>query len=265
MKKRTYSLLIFLGFAMVPGIAQEIGKEQDEGDGWDRTQKILDCAPKLVDRRDMVEDNFNHRYVTSNPRDIEVGYFSVEPVTYLQEGRRFCEALLPAAGVSDNHFRGTYTTTYHLPGNGTYSVRFISQALIFNNEIRMIDAQNTIGAIEAFHRLEVDMDTSMNLESAVLTQGNNAYRWDLEIDQQGSWQGHLHPGDFDLHDPEIPSGFSTLMLMGKIRGPGVVTIQETVVFEVSTLSAYKYAPIFQAPCLFSLEPLGISARLLPCE
>jgi hypothetical protein len=34
---------------------------------------------------------------------------------------------------------------------------------------------------------------------------------------------------------------------------------------VNAISAYKYDPIFQAPCLFSLEPLGITARLLPCE
>ena len=256
---------MILGLPLVPLIAQQIGNDQQEGNGWDRTRKIMDCAPRLVDRRDMVEDNFNHRYVTSNPRDIEVGYFSVEPVTYLEEGRRFCEALLPAAGVSDNHFRGSYTTTYNLPGNGTYSVRFVSQALIFNNEIRMIDAQNTIGVIEAFHRMEFEVDTSMNPGPRVMSEGNNAYRWDLEIDQQGNWQGHLHPGEFDLHDSEIPAGFSTLMLVGKIKGPGVVTIRESVVFEVSTLSTYKYEPIFQAPCLFSLEPLGISARLLPCE
>ena len=104
------SLIFLLG--IIPATAQRIDSEKEKGDSWDRTKEILDCAPRLVDRRDLVEDNFEHRYITNNPRDIEVGYFSVEPITYFEEGKRFCEASLPAAGVSDSYFRGTYETYY---------------------------------------------------------------------------------------------------------------------------------------------------------
>ena len=97
--RHTAVLLLMLVIPILPGKTQEIGQDEGEENGWNRTKMILDCAPRLVDRRDMVEDNFDHRYVTNNPRDIEVGYFSVEPVTYMNEGRRFCEALLPAAGA----------------------------------------------------------------------------------------------------------------------------------------------------------------------
>ena len=260
-------LFILLNFPVISGLAQGIGNGKAEDNGWERTRKIMDCAPRLVDRRNLVEDNFDHRYVTNNPRDIEVGYFTVEPITYLEEGRRFCEALLPAAGVSETYFRGCYVTTYNLPGGGIYEVHIDSRALIFNNDIRIIDAQNTIGAIEASHRLEIEPDTALNpsKSAGVTFNTNEAYRWDLEIDQSGAWHGELSPGEFEIHDTEIPAGFSTLSIERKIRGPGVITIRESVVFQVKAISAYKYDPIFQAPCLFSFEPLSVSTRLLPCE
>ncbi len=227
----------------------------------------MECAPVLVDRRDLVEDRFDHRYVTDNPRDIEVGYFSVEPVTYSEQGRRFCEALLPAAGVSETYFRGSYVTSYSLPGEGSYTVSILSTALIFNNEIRMIDAQDAVGEIEASHRLEIEVDTAQNPPSPenAAFRASQAYRWELEIGHQGIWHGEITPGEFDLQDTDIPAGYSDLSLERKIRGPGVVTIRESVIFRLNAVSAYKYAPIFQAACSFSLEPLSISAWLLPCE
>jgi hypothetical protein len=258
------TLLVFI---WANGISQGIGKVNQEGDGWDRTRRIMDCAPILVDRRDLVEDRFDHRYVTSNPRDIEAGYFSVEPVTYLEQGRRFCEALLPAAGVSETYFRGSYTSTYSLPGSGVYLVSISSGALIFNNDIRIIDAQNTIVGIEASHRLEIEVDTALNPPAPEDRDFklHRAYRWELEIDESGAWHGELNPGEFDLLDSRVPAGFSRLDLERWIRGPGVVSVRESVIFRLDAVSAYKYAPIFQAPCLFSLEPLSISTRLLPCE
>ena len=267
MDRRIITVPALLFFIWVQGISQGIGRVNQEGDGWDRTSRMLDCAPRLVDRKDLVEDRFDHRYVTSNPRDIEVGYFSVEPVTYPEQGRRFCEALLPAAGVSETYFRGSYTTTYALPGNGVYLVHIISGALIFNNNIRIIDAQNAIGEIEASHRLEVEVDTALNPPAPENTDfaTHRAYSWELEIDQSGAWHGELDPGEFDIQDPGVPAGFSTLDQERRIRGPGVVTVRESVIFRMDAVSAYKYAPIFQAPCLFSLEPLSVSARLLPCE
>jgi hypothetical protein len=267
MQRIVYILFILLTIPVISGLAQGIGNGKAEDNGWDRTRKIMDCAPRLVDRRDLVEDNFDHRYVTNNPRDIEVGYFSVEPITYLEEGRRFCEALLPAAGVSETYFRGCYVTTYHLPGDGIYAVDIRSRALIFNNDIRIINAQNTIVTIETSHRLEIELDTALNpLKPAGVTfNTNEAYSWDLEIDQSGAWHGEVSPGEFEIQDTKIPAGFSTLSIDRKIRGPGVIIIRESVVFQVNAISAYKYDPIFQAPCLFSFEPLGISTRLLPCE
>jgi hypothetical protein len=257
---------LILMIPAVPGLTQSISGDEPESSDWDRTRRILDCAPRLVDRRELVEDNFDHRYVTNNPRDIEVGYFSVEPITYLEEGRRFCEALLPAAGVSRTYFRGCFTTTYTLPGEGTYKVNIRSSALIFNNDLRVIDARNAIGEILASHRLEIAIDTSLNpvKPSDKNFRSNPAYTWELEIEPSGEWHGELLPGDFELSDAEVPAGFSTLTLERNIQGPGVVTVRESVIFKVNSLSAYKYDPIFQAVCLFSLEPLGISARLLPC-
>ncbi len=228
---------------------------------------ILDCAPRLVDRRDLVEDNFDHRYVTNNPRDIEMGYFAVEPMTYLEKGRRFCEALLPASGVSHSYFRGCYMTSYYLPGDGLYDVTFISNALIFNNELKMINSQNTIAEIDASHRMEIEIDTTLNTPSPedVTFKSNAAYEWDIEIDQSGAWHGELLPGDIVLYDSELPAGFSRLEIKKRVRGPGLITIRESVIFRVNSVSSYKYDPIFQAVCLFSLEPLSVSTRVLPCK
>ena len=261
------AILFFLSLPVFSGFSQGIGEEGPEGDEWDRTRMILDCAPRLVDRRDLVEDNFDHRYVTNNPRDIEVGYFSVEPITYLEEGRRFCEAMLPATGVSQTYFRGCYITTYKLPGEGLFTVSIRSNALVFNNEIRIINSQTTVGEIEASHRLEVELDTALNppLPGEVTFKTNHAFSWELEIDQSGAWHGELMPGELELIDAEVPAGFSTLVLDRKIRGPGTVTVRESVIFRINSISAYKYDPIFQATCLFSLEPLSVSAKLLPCD
>ena len=266
---RKYSGLFILValFTTTPAITQELKTETREEEEWGHTRRIIECAPKLVDRRDLVEDNFDHWYVTNNPRDIEVGYFSVEPMTHTEERRRFCEAMLPAAGVSESYFRASYTTTYSLPGPGLYTVSFASRALIFNNELRLINPQNTHGEIEALHRLEIEPDTALNppIHTEECYRANRAYSWELEINHSGAWHGEILPGNMDWIDQEVPAGVSSLILEKKIRGPGKVTVRESVVFRIKAVSAYKYDPIFQAPCLFSLEPLSISSRWLPCE
>lgn len=228
---------------------------------------MLDCSPMLVDRMDLVEDNFDHRYVTNNPRDIEVGYFSVEPITYTEQGKRFCEASLPAAGVSESYFRGCYVSTYTLPGNGLYEVSIESRALVYYNEILIITAQHSLGEINASHRLEIELDTSLNPHSAGAFPylSRDVFNWDVEIDQSGRWHGELSPGNIELKDSDLPAGISILEISRKVRGPGTVTVRESVVFKVHSVSAFKYDPIFQADCLFLLDPLSVSARLLPCE
>lgn len=242
------------------------GITAEEREAWGRTRTIMDCAPRLVDRRELVVDQFDHRYITTNPRDIEVAYFSVEPITYTEQGRRFCEARLPAAGVSDTYFRGTYTSSYNLPGEGTFLLIIISQALIFNNGPVMINSQDALGEISASHHLEVGLDTVLNPRGA--DQGlhlvNKAYDWELEISANGEWNGALEAGEFELQDAEIPAGSSAIMFRKLVKGPGVVTVKESVVFRISAISAFKYDPLFQAPCLFSLDPLAVSSRLLPC-
>lgn len=258
--------IYFLG--TIPGEAQPIDSKNEKVDSWNRTREILDCAPRLVDRRDLVEDNFEHRYITNNPRDIEVGYFSVEPITYIEEGRRFCEASLPAAGVSESFFRGTYETIYTLPGKGVYRIIVESNALIFNNEVRIINAQNTVATIDASHRLQILADTTMIPEvvSNPNSITNNVYTWEVEVEESGDWQGSACKGDCnDLYGEEIPVGTSNILLSRKLKGPGVIAIRESVIFEVESLSSYKYEPIFQAVSLFNFEPLSISAKLLPCE
>jgi hypothetical protein len=267
MKYLVYIIIFLVAVPVIPGWSQGIGNGEVEGSDWNRTRAILDCAPRLVDRRDLVEDNFDHRYVTDNPRDIEIGYFSVEPITYLEEGRRFCEALLPASGVSHTYFRGCYVTSYYLPGDGVYNVTITSNALIFNNELRIINAQNTIAEIEATHRMEIEVDTTLNPSSPedITFRSNRAYGWELEIDQSGAWHGELLRGDLVLYDSELPAGLSKLVIMKRIKGPGLVRIRESVIFRVNSVSSYKYDPIFQAACLFSLEPLSVTTRLLPCE
>lgn len=248
--------------------SQNPGDAQAEQGDWDRTQGIMNCAPRLVERRDLVEDNFEHSYVTNNPRDIEVGYFSVEPITYVEKGSRFCEALLPASGVSHTYFRASYLTTYVLPGSGVYALDLSSRAVIFNNALRIINSQNTIAAIEASHRLEIHGEGSDHfeeLEEATFID-NEAYTWELEISEDGHWHGELSAGEsFLLSDADVPAGYSVLGMNKRVRGPGQVTIRESVIFRVNSVSAFKYDPIFQAVCLFSLEALSISAHLLPCE
>lgn len=271
MKKKNTSQLIITVVIMASFLlslpAQELKLRSHEEEEWDRTRLIMDCAPRLVDRRDLVEDNFDHRYVTNNPRDIEVGYFSVEPITYMEEGRRFCEANLPAAGVSQSYFRGFYVTTYTLPGDEMYQVDIESRALVFTNDILIINAQHALGEIEASHRLEIKLDTTKNpvSPSDLTYTSNTVFNWAVEIDQSGRWHGELRPGNIELIDSEIPAGISRLSINRKVRGPGTITIRESVVFKVNAVSAFKYDPIFTADCLFSLEPLGVSTRVFPCE
>lgn len=247
--------------------AQELRTKSHEEQDWDRTRHIMDCAPSLVDKRDLVEDNFNHRYITNNPRDIEVGYFSIEPITYPEEGRRFCEAHLPAAGVSQSYFRGCYVTTYTLPGDGVYTVEIESRALVFYNEILIINAQNSVGNIDASHRLDIELDTALNpvAPGDLNYHSQDVFKWSVEIDQSGRWLGEIQPGSVEMIDSELPAGISKIDIRRKIRGPGTIKIRESVIFNVNSISAFKYDPIFQADCLFTLDPLGITTRELPCE
>lgn len=267
MRKFPIVLTVIFIITALSGYSQVQDRHPAESDDWERTQEILNCTPKLVDRRDLVEDNFEHRYVTDNPRDIELGYFSVEPITFFEDGRRFCEASLPAAGVSHSYFRGTYETTYELPGDDVYRVTFESNALIFNNEIRIINAQSTVADIDASHRLQIIADTSLNPEATVDLNSSTSrvYYWEVELDESGEWQGNFCEGECNMQEEEIPGGNSTITMTRKVRGPGTVTIRESVIFHVNALSAFKYDPIFQAVCLFNLEPLSVSAKLLPCE
>lgn len=268
MMRRSFGLICVLFFiSVICGYSQNQDPDESHGENWDRTREMLNCTPKLVDRQDLVEDNFEHRYVTDNPRDIEIGYFSVEPITFFEEGSRFCEASLPAAGVSQSYFRGTYETSYTIPGNKVYSIKFESNALIFNNEIRIINAQSTVANIEASHRLQIIADTTLNPDNSIDLNSSTSrvYYWEVELDDTGAWQGNFCEGECNMQEEEIPGGHSSIDLTRIIRGPGVITVRESVIFHVNALSAYKYDPIFQAICLFNLEPLSISAKLLPCE
>ena len=267
MKLKFIVLAIGVIYPAIQPWSQDVEGDGSQGDNWERTREILDCVPRLVDRKDLVEDNFDHRYITNNPRDIEVGYFSVEPITYFEEGNRFCEASLPAAGVSSSYFRGTFTTAYKLPGNGLYLVRIESNAVIFNNEIRIINPQRTIATIEASHRLRIVADTSANphtvAENHSSTRG--VFTWEVEIDEKGSWKGNSCEGECHMQEEEIPGGNSSVCLDREIKGPGLLVIEESVIFRLEALSAYKYEPIFQANSFFNLEPLSVSAKLLPCR
>jgi len=268
MMKEIFAVVFLAGFfAVSPCFSQQPAGNESLDEDWDRTREMLECIPRLVDRQEMVEDNFEHRYVTNNPRDIEVGYFSVEPITFFEEGRRFCEASLPAAGVSQSYFRGTYKTGYVLPGNGVYRISLESNALIFNNEIRVINAQNTVATIEASHRLQISVDSTMTSETLVDLNSSTVrvYKWEIELDESGEWQGNFCEGECNMQEEEIPGGLSTNTLVREIKGPGVITISESVIFHVDALSSFKYDPIFQAVCLFNLEPLSVSAKLLPCK
>ncbi len=260
--------VFLLGSSLLSLFSQTIKTKSHEQEDWDRTRAMMDCSPRLVGRSDLVEDNFDHRYVTNNPRDIEVGYFAVEPITYMEEGKRFCEANLPAAGVSESYFRGCYVSTYTLPGNGVYQVEIESRALVYYNELLIINAQHSMGDIDASHRLDIELDTALNpVSPSDLNYVSSAvFDWEVEIDQSGSWHGELMPGGtIELIDSELPAGVSSLEMQRKVRGPGTITVRESVVFKVNSVSAFKYDPIFQADCLFLLDPLGITSRLLPCE
>ena len=250
----------------IPGWAQNNGAIAKGGNGWDRTRDILECAPRLVDRRDLVEDKFEHRYITNNPSDVEVGYFSVEPVTYFEEGMRVCESSVPAAGVSQNWFSGIYETTYMLPGNETYRIEVESNALIFNNGIRIINAQDTRATIRSFHRVEVEIDSLMSPDAEIVKNSVTAegYTWEIDVKKDGTWRGNLTRTDLEMRDHQIPSGISGLTHVMDLKGPGRIVVRESVSFEILTNSGYKYDPIFQAACLFSLEPLSVTAKLLPC-
>ncbi len=267
MQSKILISLVFTIFSLSVLTGQELRTKTHEEQDWDRTRLILDCAPSLVDKRDLVEDNFNHRYITNNPRDIEVGYFSVEPITYLEEGRRFCEAHLPAAGVSESYFRGCYVTTYTLPGDGVYTLEIESRALVFYNEILIIDAQNSVGYIDASHRIDIEVDTTINpvFPEDMNYKSNEVFHWAVEIDQSGRWFGELQQASAEMIDSEMPAGISSLSIKRKVQGPGTIKVRESVVFKVNSISAFKYDPIFQADCLFSLDPLGITTRVLPCE
>lgn len=267
MKLKIIAIAIITIYPAIQPLAQSSNVAGSQGASWERTREILDCIPRIVDRQDLVEDNFDHRYITNNPRDIEIGYFSVEPITYFEEGNRFCETSLPAAGVSSSYFRGTYTTSYTLPGDGFYQVNIESNALIYNNEIRIINPQRTIAKIAASHRLQISADTSVNPHTVIGSNSSTVevFSWEVEIDEKGNWKGNSCEGECSMQDEEIPGGHSSIYLNRKVRGPGVLFIEESVIFHLEALSAYKYEPIFQAISFFNLEPLSISAKLLPCD
>lgn len=267
MKLKIIAIAIVVFFPVNLALSQNLSGDNPHSDNWGKTKEILDCVPRLVDRQDLVEDNFDHRYITNNPRSTEVGYFSVEPITYFEERNRFCEVSLPAAGVSSSYFRGSYRTSYTLPGEGVYRINIESNALIYNSEIRIINAQHTLGKLEASHRVQIMVDTLINPGAVIDNNSSTStvYTWEVEIDERGNWQGNSCEGECDMQDEEIPGGNSFISLNREIKGPGTLIIEESVIFHVEALSAYKYEPIFQAISLFNLEPLSISAKLLPCE
>ena len=259
--------MLLLLILHMPGYSQKIGDENASDDGWGRTEEIVNCVPRIVDRTDLVEDNFSHHYVTNNPREAEYTFFSVEPITNPEAGTRFCEARLPAVGGGDSYLRGTYTTSYNLPGERVYRINIESNALIFNNEIRTINAQSTIAEIEATHSVKLLVDSSQYIDEIKNgnSKSNMAYTWHIEIDEDGIGHSEITTGNFDLQETDIPGGNSTILFSREMKGPGVIEIEESVIFRVRSLSWNKYETIFQAICLFNLEPLSISAKLLPCE
>ena len=91
------------------------------------------------------------------------------------------------------------------------------------------------------------------------------YTWEVEIDANGMYKGNSCEGNCNTQDEKIPGGHSTLVLNREVRGPGVLVIEESVIFHMEALSAYKYGPTFQAVSFFNLEPLSLSVKLLPCE
>jgi hypothetical protein len=87
----------------------------------------------------------------------------------------------------------------------------------------------------------------------------------VEIDEKGMYKGNSCEGKCNTQDEKIPGGHSSLYLNREVRGPGVLVIEESVIFRMEALSAYKYGPSFQAVSFFNLEPLSISVKLLPCK
>jgi len=267
MKLKIISIAIIILFPVIHLQSQNYKSSDPLGDNWEKTKEIRDCLPKLLERKDLVQDNFEHMYITNNPQEIEMGYFSVEPITYFEEGNRFCEVFLPVAGVSSSYFRGTYTTNYTLEGSGLYEITIGSNALIYNNEIRIINTQPTLAKIEASHQIQIHADTTLNPHTLIDNNSSTVvvYSWKVEVDETGMYQGNSCEGKCNTQDEKIPGGHSSLFLTRKVRGPGVLVIEESVIFQIEALSAYKYEPSFQAVSFFNLEPLSISVKLLPCE
>jgi hypothetical protein len=267
MKLKIILIAIIILFPVIHLQSQDYKSGDPQGDNWERTKEIRDCLPRLLDRKDLVQDNFEHQYITNNPREFQTGYFSVEPITYFEEGNRFCEVFLPAGGVSSSYFRGTYTTNYTLAGDGLYEISIVSNALIYNNEIRIINAQPTLAKIEASHRIQILADTSLNPYTLIDNNSSTlvVYTWEVEIDEKGMYKGNSCEGKCNTLDEKIPGGHSSIYLNKEVRGPGVLVIKESVIFKMETLSAYNYGPSLQAVSFFNLEPLSISVKLLPCE
>ena len=115
--------------------------------------------------------------------------------------------------------------------------------------------------------LQILVDSTMTSETMVDLNSSTVrvYKWEIELDESGEWQGNFCEGECNMQEEEIPGGLSTNTIVREIQGPGVITISESVIFHVDALSSFKYDPIFQAVCLFNLEPLSISAKLLPCK
>jgi len=267
MKLKIVSIAILILFPVIHLQSQNFKSGDPQGDNWKRTKEIRDCLPRLLDREDLTQDNFDHQYITNNPHEIQLGYFSVEPITYFEEGNRFCEVFLPAAGVSSSYFRGTYTTNYTLPGNGLYEISVGSNALIYNNDIRIINKLPTLAKIEASHRLQIIADTSLNPHSLIDDYSTTlkVYTWEVEIDENGMYKGNSCDGNCNTQDENIPGGHSSVYVNREVRGPGVLVIEESVIFQMEALSSFKFQPSFQAVSFFNLEPLSISVKLLPCE
>ena len=245
MKKQIVSVAIIILFPVIHLQSQNYKSGDPQGDNWQRTKEIRDCLPRLLDRKDLVQDSFEYQYITNNPREIEIGYFSVEPITFFEEGNRFCEVFLPAAGVSSSYFRGTYITNYTLEGNGLYEITIGSNALIYNNDIRIINPQPTLAKIEASHQIQIYADTSLNPHSLIDNNSSTVvvYSWKVEVDEKGIYKGNSCEGKCNTQDEKIPGGHSSIYLTREVRGPGVVFIEESVFFQMDALSAYTWTEL----------------------
>ncbi len=63
MRKKFATLCLLLVFAVLPDYSQDQDQDEARSDDWERTREMLNCTPKLVDRQDLVEDNFEHRRI----------------------------------------------------------------------------------------------------------------------------------------------------------------------------------------------------------